>query len=81
MAEDPFYIELSAQFPVALDPDGSDQYLFFIVPIQKSDDLNVVVQVAQVQDGSYLRNDSRAAITAEAENNDVNVSRTFSPEL
>ncbi|XP_037778661.1 uncharacterized protein LOC119575232 [Penaeus monodon] len=81
LAEDPFYGELAAQFPVTLDPDGSDQYLFFIVPIQKSDDMNVVVQVAQVQEGSYLRNDSRAAITAEAENGDVNVSSIASPDL
>ncbi|XP_063585456.1 uncharacterized protein LOC134762846 [Penaeus indicus] len=81
LAEDPFYGELAAQLPVTLDPNGSDQYLFFIVPIQKSDDMNVVVQVAQVQEGSYLRNDSRAVITAEAENGDVNVSSIVSPDL
>ncbi|XP_047487884.1 uncharacterized protein LOC125038438 [Penaeus chinensis] len=81
LAEDPFYGELAAQLPVTLDPNGSDQYLFFIVPIQKSDDMNVVVQVAQVQEGSYLRNDSRAAVTAEAENGDVNVSSIVSPDL
>ncbi|XP_042884500.1 uncharacterized protein LOC122261060 [Penaeus japonicus] len=81
LAEDPFYGDLVSQLPVTLEAGGSDQYLFFIVPIQKSEDMNLVVQVAQVQEGSYLRNDTRSAITANGQRSDINVSSVYDPDM
>lgn len=47
---DPTYEELQAQLPISIQPGGEDQFFFFIVPVQKIDKPNVLLQVAQAQD-------------------------------
>ncbi|XP_068216414.1 uncharacterized protein [Palaemon carinicauda] len=58
----PTFEELQSQLPINLTPNGTDQYFFFIVPVQKRDDPNVILQMAQAQ-GAADSSDSSVAST------------------
>lgn len=65
------YQQLKDQLPIQLSPNGNDQYFFFIVPVQKNDEPNVILQMAQAQDKTSYANESVVATVVDTQNNSV----------
>ncbi|XP_066977607.1 uncharacterized protein [Macrobrachium rosenbergii] len=71
---DPTFDELKSQLPITLTPNGADQYFFFIIPVQKNDDPQIILQMAQAQSISNRTNNSIASTMIDTINQSVNVS-------
>ncbi|KAK7086256.1 hypothetical protein SK128_007292, partial [Halocaridina rubra] len=68
----PTYDELKNQLlPLELKASGGDQYFFFIVPVQKNDEPNVLLQMAQAQDKTEFTNRSVVATKVNTQDESV----------